>query len=117
MLRRTIAIVFVVAAFGVATFLSVRSIRSSAAGSSNKDEILLVCEQCGHLAKLTSGQMLDTPRESTGRKCPACGAFRLVHATVPCAKCGKHLPYNPGLRACPWCQAPLGPSAPAPAGP
>jgi len=115
--RRAAVLLFVVAAFGVALYMSIRTLGSaSSQGSSSKDEILLVCEQCGNVVKLTSGQMLDTPREGGAYKCSKCGAFRMVHGTVPCAKCGKHLPFNPGLTNCPWCKAPLGSDAPGPSG-
>ncbi len=117
-MRRTAAIVFVVAAFGVAIFLAVRTFGpSSAGGSGSRSGILMVCEQCGHETNFSGEQILDTPREGGAFKCPSCGAFRMLHATAPCQKCGKHLPQDPSLTKCPWCKAPLGPTAaPAPSG-
>ncbi len=119
MARRAIAIVFVVGAFGVAGYMSIRAARSgSSTDSSNTDRILMVCGQCASVSSMTTEQLLETPRDESGaRRCPKCAAMRLVHAAPPCSKCGKHLPFRPGMANCPWCKAPLGASATAPAAP
>lgn len=110
---RAAGIVFVIGALAYAAF-AFRRAWQVPEGSSERDQVTLVCVSCGAESIVSGQQFLSLPMDSQtrGLQCPKCGVQKAYVATLRCKKCGRAIPHTPDRPAtafvCPFCQAPMG---------